>query len=279
VPARNSGLAADFLQLPAVLHLMSTDRAETRAAWPPMPAAPALFLDIDGTLLDIAESPDRVVVPTSLVGDLQRASAALGGALALISGRAIETIDRLFEPLRLPAAGQHGLQLRYAPNAPVVIVKCVDLSALRQQIMPVTGIPGIQIEDKGQSIAIHYRRARTDVLRLQRWVADVVARTDAEMEIIRGRRVIEIKPAGVNKATAVGNFMELPPFSGRRPVFIGDDKTDEDGFKATLARGGLAIQVGPGRSALTTLCVGNPAAVRCWLNALPSLLARDAADD
>jgi trehalose 6-phosphate phosphatase len=258
---------------------MSTDRTEPRAAWPPMPVASALFLDIDGTLLDIAESPDRVVVPPSLGGDLARASAALGGALALISGRAIDSIDRLFEPLRLPAAGQHGLQLRYAADDPVIVAKRVDLGALRQLLMPVTGIAGVEIEDKGQSLAIHYRRARTDGLRLRRWLADVLARVDAEMEIIRGRRVLEIKPTGVSKATAVDSFMERAPFRGRRPVFVGDDKTDEDGFKATTALGGLAIQVGPGRSALTSLRVESPAAVRRWLAALPSVLTMDAADD
>jgi trehalose 6-phosphate phosphatase len=258
---------------------MSTDRAEARAAWPPMPAASALFLDIDGTLLDIAESPERVVVPPSLGGDLQRASAALGGALALVSGRAIDSIDRLFAPLRLPAAGQHGLQLRYAADDPVIVAKCVDLGALRQLLIPVTGIAGIEIEDKGQSLAIHYRRARTDALQLRRWIADVLGRVGVEMEIIRGRRVLEIKPVGVSKATAVESFMDRPPFRGRRPVFVGDDKTDEDGFKATTARGGLAIQVGPGRSALTALRVENPAAVRRWLTALPSALAMDAADD
>jgi trehalose 6-phosphate phosphatase len=245
-----------------------------------MPAAPALFLDIDGTLLDIAESPDRVVVPPSLASDLGRASAALGGALALISGRAIDSIDRLFAPLRLPAAGQHGLQLRYTADDPVLVAKRVDLGALRQLLAPLTGIAGVEIEDKGQSLAIHYRRARTDARQLRRWIAEALARVDAQqLEIVGGRRVLEIKPTGVSKATAVDSFMDRPPFRGKRPVFIGDDKTDEDGFKATAARGGLAIQVGPGRSALTSLRVENPAAVRRWLIALPSALAMDAADD
>jgi trehalose 6-phosphate phosphatase len=244
-----------------------------------MPAASALFLDIDGTLLDIADSPDRVVVPPSLGRDLARASVALGGALALVSGRSITSIDRLFEPLRLPAAGQHGLELRYAADDPVIVARRVDLGALRQRLMPVTGIAGIEIEDKGESLAIHYRRARIDGLRLRRWIADVLACVDTEMEIIRGRRVLEIKLAGVSKATAVDGFMERPPFRGRRPVFVGDDKTDEDGFKATTARGGLAIQVGPGRSALSALRVESPAAVRRWLATLPNALAMDAADD
>src|ERR1700730_12759376 len=160
--------------------VMSSDRAETRGAWPAMPAAPALFLDIDGTLLDIAESPDRVVVPPSLASDLGRASAALGGALALISGRAIDSIDRLFAPLRLPAAGQHGLQLRYTADDPVLVAKRVDLGALRQLLAPLTGIAGVEIEDKGQSLAIHYRRARTDARQLRRWIAEALARVDAQ---------------------------------------------------------------------------------------------------
>jgi trehalose 6-phosphate phosphatase len=258
---------------------MSTDRDDTRAAWPAMSAATALFLDIDGTLLDIAESPDQVVVPSSLRRDLGRASAALGGALALISGRSIDSIDRLFEPLSLPAAGQHGLQLRYAAGDPVIVARHVDLGELRQRIMPVIGIAGVEIEDKGESLAIHYRRADTDGRRLHRWIAGVLARVNTELEIISGRKVIEVKPAGVSKATAVASFMEQPPFHGRRPVFVGDDKTDEDGFEATTARGGLAIQVGPSRSALTALRLEDPAAVRRWLAALPNALAMDAADD
>jgi trehalose 6-phosphate phosphatase len=258
---------------------MSTDRAETHGAWPPLPLASALFLDIDGTLLDIAASPDRVVVPPSLSRDLARASAALGGALALVSGRAIDGIDRLFAPLRLPAAGQHGLQLRFAADGPVITGTRADLGALRERLAPVTGVAGIEIEDKGQSLAVHYRRARTDPLRLRRWVGEVLARLDMEMEVVRGRRVLEIKPIGISKATAVESFMSRPPFRGRRPVFIGDDKTDEHGFAAAIARGGSGIQVGPGRSALTALRVADPAAVRRWLAALPSALAKDAADD
>jgi trehalose 6-phosphate phosphatase len=258
---------------------MSIDETEPCATWPPMPAASALFLDIDGTLLDIAESPDSVVVPPSLGRDLARASAALGGALALVSGRAIDSIDRLFEPLRLPAAGQHGLQLRYAADDPVIVARRVTLGPLRQLLVPLTGIAGIEIEDKGESLAVHYRRARTNVRRLRQWIADALARVDTEMEIIRGRKVLEIKPVGVSKATAVDSFMDRPPFRGRRPVFVGDDKTDEDGFKAATAHGGLAVQVGPGRSALSALRVADPAAVRCWLSALPSRLAMDAADD
>jgi len=257
---------------------MSSDRASLGGVCPPITAASTLYRAVDGTLRDIAASPDRVVVPPSLVRDLEHASAALGGALALVSGRAIASIDRVFAPLRLPAAGQHGAEIRYAQDGPIVAAALPDLAILRRLLAPVTAITGVEIEDKGRSLAVHYRRARTDARELRRWVAEAVARAGAAVEIIRGRRVLELKPRGVSKATAVDGFMAAPPFLGRWPIFVGDDKTDEDGFRAATARGGLAVQVGPNRSALTELRLSTPAAVRRWLAAFPAAL-REVSED
>ncbi len=230
----------------------------------------ALFLDLDGTLLDIAPSPESVQIPKTLRRDLERAGEAVNGALALVSGRSIETIDRLLAPLRLPAAGQHGAEIRYAPEDSVTLCSRVDLSVARRLLTPVTGIPGVLIEDKGASLAVHYRRAHTNGEHLHAWIVGALAPLAAELEVLRGRRVFDIKPRGISKATAVERFMARSPFGGRLPVFVGDDKTDEDGFRAVTALGGIAIQVGPNHSTAATSWIEGPAAVRRWLRALPA---------
>jgi trehalose 6-phosphate phosphatase len=250
----------------------STDPSGAFLAPSQAPGGWALFLDIDGTLLDIAPGPDDVVVPASLAGDLAAARDCLGGAVALISGRAIESVDRLLTPLRLPAAGQHGAQMRYAADDPVVAAAAVDLSALRRRLTPVTAVTGVEIEDKGLSLAIHYRQAHTHQGKLRDWIEENLGTLDDKLEIIRGRCVIEIRPRGISKATAVAAFMTKAPFQGRRPIFIGDDKTDEDGFKAVTAAGGVAIQVGPRTSDLASRWMEDPAAVRRWLADLPQAL-------
>jgi trehalose 6-phosphate phosphatase len=250
---------------------------------PPFPAAIlakawALFLDLDGTLLDIAPSPESVRVPRTLRHDLERASEVFDGALALISGRAIDNIDRILSPLRLPAAGQHGGEIRYSPEGPALPSTSVDLGGVRRLLTPVTGIPGVMIEDKGLSLAVHYRGADTRVEQLHNWILEALANHGDELEIIRGRCVFDIRPRGISKAMAVDRFMAREPFSGRFPVFIGDDKTDEDGFRAVIARGGFALQVGPNRSAISSSWIESPAAVRHWLRTLPGICARAAAD-
>ncbi len=219
------------------------------------------------------------MVPPSLAGDLATARDRLGGAVALISGRAIENIDRLLAPLRMPAAGQHGAQMRYAADDPVIAAAAIDLSPLRRRLTPVTAVAGVEIEDKGLSLAIHYRRAHTHSGKLRDWIVENLGTLDEELEIIRGRCVVEIRPRGISKATAVAAFMTRAPFQGRRPIFIGDDKTDEDGFKAVTAAGGIAIQVGPRTSDLASRWMEDPAAVRRWLADLPRALPTAPAAD
>jgi trehalose 6-phosphate phosphatase len=257
---------------------MSVHHSEYFAPAPGISSDWAIFLDLDGTLLDIAPSPDGVKIPKTLCGDLTRARDVVGGALALVSGRSIETIDRLLSPLRLPIAGQHGAEIRYAPDEPILPLSHVDLDRARRLLVPVTAIPGVMIEDKGLSLAVHHRRARTPVGELHRWIIQTLGEFGDELEIMRGRRVFDIKPRGISKATAVERFMAKAPFMGRVPVFVGDDKTDEDGFKAVTARGGLAFQVGPNRSVLSSSRIENPASVRRWLRALPRTGAMAATD-
>jgi trehalose 6-phosphate phosphatase len=230
----------------------------------------ALFLDLDGTLLDIAPTPEGVRIPESLCRDLENARRAVDGALALVSGRSIATIDRLLAPLRLPAAGQHGAEIRCAPEEPILLCSTIDLGQARRLLTPLTAIAGIVIEDKGASLAVHHRQASTPSEDLYRWIADALAPLGGGLEILRGRRVFDVKPRGISKATAVEQFMARAPFGGRLPVFVGDDKTDEDGFRAVTALGGIAIQVGPNRSAAATSWIESPAAVRRWLRVLPA---------
>ena len=227
----------------------------------------ALFLDVDGTLLDIAERPDKVRVPSALIDDLGRVSSALAGALALVSGRSIAWIDEAFHPLRLPVAGQQGSEIRIAPDAPVIVASAVDLEGIRSRLRPLDGNDGVEIEDKGLAIAVHYRRA-TDRESAKRTIERALAALDDDIEAVPGRLVYEVKARGVSKGAAVARFLETPAFSGRRPVYFGDDRTDEYAFREVLARSGMAVRVGPSPAPPGCLWIEGPAETRRWLAGL-----------
>ena len=228
----------------------------------------ALFLDIDGTLLDIAERPDLVQVPPGLIGDLERVSASLGGALALVSGRAITWIDDAFRPLRLPVGGQQGSEIRLVKDGPVLTGAAANLEGVRARLRPLDGVEGIEVEDKGLAIAVHYRHARDRAASAKARIASVLAMLDADIEAIPGRLVYEVKPRGVNKGTAIARIADSPAFSRRVPVFFGDDRTDEYGFHEVLARGGIAVQVGPSQAPPGCLWIESPGETRRWLAGL-----------
>ena len=227
----------------------------------------ALFLDVDGTLLDIAERPDLVQVPPAIVRDLERVSRSLGGALALVSGRAITWIDDAFHPLRLPAAGQQGAEIRLAGDAPVTIDQTIDLEVVRARVRPLQKVEGIEIEDKGLSVAVHYRRAR-DHASARALIANALANLGDDLEALPGRLVYEVKARGSNKGTAVARFAQTASFSGRMPVYFGDDHTDEYAFREVLALGGIAVQVGPLPAPAGCLWLESPREVRRWLAGL-----------
>ncbi|MBL8669766.1 MAG: trehalose-phosphatase [Alphaproteobacteria bacterium] len=235
----------------------------------------ALFLDVDGTLLDIAPRPDAAEVPDGLRESLAAAAAALGGALALVSGRAVADIDRLFAPLRLPASGQHGAELRAAAvSAPAAGVMLLPESALDAVGSAVAGMPGVHVEIKTYAAAVHYRAAPEAGEALRRSLVPVAAATG--LALLPGRLVWELRPFGVSKGTAVGAFMAQAPFRGRRPVFIGDDIADEDGFAAARAQGGLGLRVAgyageDWPQPATPPSFTGPAAVRAWLADLARL--------
>ncbi len=231
-------------------------------------ASHALFLDVDGTLIDIAPHPDAVEVPVGLVDVLGRLSDALDGALALVSGRPLARLDAFFAPLQLPGAGIHGGELRLEAGGPVLSQAAPMPEPLRQGLRELAGhFPGVFVEDKGTAVAIHYRAIPQAGAALGQAIAEQVAAAGPGFTVLPGHMVFEVKPAGHDKGTAVTRFLQLPTFAGRRPVFVGDDVTDEAGFQAARAYGGAAVSVGRALDGVDAV-VKDAGAVRAWLAAL-----------
>lgn len=228
----------------------------------------ALFLDVDGTLLGIESHPDAVVADEDLRVLLDDLYARLNGAIALVSGRTIAALDRIFAPLRLPAAGAHGVELRVAngdlregaPHSlpPEILDSLRDFAASHE---------GLLLEPKPAGASLHYRQAPELENACRRFVQDLVDHLRADYRIIDGKMVLELAPIAANKGEAIRALMHEAPFAGRRPVFVGDDTTDEDGFRAVNDLGGVSVRVGHvDRSAATHRLV-DIAAVRDWLAA------------
>jgi trehalose 6-phosphate phosphatase len=227
----------------------------------------AVMLDVDGTLLDIAPRPQEVFVPKNLRETLQRLRRQLDGAVAFVSGRPLHDIDRIFAPLILPAVGGHGAEIRMSEDRDVKRHTRVNFDpVLKARFYEIAKIgPGIIVEDKDYSIALHYRLAP----HLGGKVMDAVAEIydDAEpntFEILPGKSVVEIKPRGFNKGVGLKYLMRHAPFAGRRPVFIGDDTTDHAAFAVLPDFKGIGYSVGgivPGAS----FNFDGPKDVRLWL--------------
>jgi trehalose 6-phosphate phosphatase len=227
----------------------------------------AFFLDIDGTLLDIAPMPDSVRVPPGLIEDLDRLRQRCGGALALVSGRALEDIDRLFAPLKLPAAGAHGTQVRPDPDAPIGHLTRPIPAELRAKFTALADRSGMFIEDKGSTLALHYRLLEGGGVSVARVAEVEQAAAGAGFVLLHGKKVLELKPAGTDKGTALRAFMTKPPFEGRTPLFAGDDVTDGYAFAVLGGLGGIGISVGqvfPGAA----YRVDRPSQLRDWLRDL-----------
>lgn len=225
----------------------------------------ALFLDFDGTLVDIASQPDLVVVPDGLADLLANVSRELDGALAIVSGRGLQDLDHYLAPLSFPAAAEHGAVQRNAggdiTHAAVPYLHDIERVALAL----VSEQAGLRIEIKSAAISLHYRHApQLEELCLIA-LAEAVKRTPG-VELIHGKCVFEVKPAGVSKGSAIQAFMAQSGFIGRQPIFAGDDTTDESGFPVVQAMGGHGIKVGPGGTLADFRCA-NPAALREWLQA------------
>lgn len=208
-------------------------------------ATHAFFFDVDGTLLDIADHPDAVVLPGELASDLDRLRMRAGGAVALVSGRTVERLDSIFHPLRLVAAGAHGSEMRVRPDAEVERMSPTISAHIRAEALGLARELGdLLVEDKGASLAIHYR-TRPEVRQdLGERLAALATAAPEPLTVLPGHMVFELKHAGRDKGIAIDGLMQTRPFAGRRPVFIGDDVTDESGFSAVRRHGGLPISVG-----------------------------------
>jgi trehalose 6-phosphate phosphatase len=235
----------------------------------PLPeSAWCLFLDVDGTLLELADSPGGVAVDAGLEPLLTRLRAAAQGAVALVSGRTIENIDGLLGSAGLPVAGLHGCERRDAQGrmhvAPIAHEQLAPLRAGLERL--VARHPGLLLEDKGAGVALHFLKARELEHELRAEVALLAAPLVPKFAILDGHAVIEVKPAAHTKDSAVSAFMQETPFAGRTPIFIGDDQTDYGGFAAVRRFEGMAIAVGSRVQAEWWL--PGPRAVRRWLEQL-----------
>ena len=233
-------------------------------------AAWALFLDFDGTLIDFAATPDEVVVPPGLPTVLVACADALDGAVAIVSGRPIAGLDAMLHPLRLPAAGLHGLELRLADGTVEQAAHgAAGLAGLRAWFMSLVQEDArLVVEDKGSSMALHFRRAPEREQELRAFVAAAATRHNGH-QVMHGKMVVEVRPAHADKGTAIACILKTPPFAGRTPVFAGDDTTDEDGFAVVNGHGGISVKVGEGASA-ATFRVPDVAALRNWLATIAS---------
>lgn len=255
--------------MPAALPLPDPD-----ARW-------AFFLDVDGTLADIAPAPTDVAIADHARDTLSRLAAGCDGAVALVSGRPITDLDRLFAPLTLPAAGLHGLERRDSQGK--VTRAEVDTRFLEVARARLNGFvgdhPGTIVEDKGLTLALHFRQAPAAEAECAGLMAELLDGSAGTMVLQHGKMVIELRPAGNDKGAAVAAFMTEPPFAGRLPVFVGDDVTDEAGFGTINAMDGISIRVGDGTPTCARHDGASVAAIHDWLAAAADILVAGSPDD
>jgi trehalose 6-phosphate phosphatase len=227
----------------------------------------ALFLDFDGTLAEIAPRPDAVQVEPGLVQTLERLRTRLDGALAIVTGRPVSVIDAFLDPARLDAAGLHGVERRIAGM--IAGGRAEDHPDLRRQVERLqaesAALANVLIEDKGASVAVHWRLASPDDAgQAEALVREVAGALGGAYRLQLGKAVGEIVPAQATKAHAIRAFMEQAPYAGRRPVFFGDDRTDEIAFASVKEDGGIAVRVGDGET-VAGHRLPDPSAVRALL--------------
>jgi trehalose 6-phosphate phosphatase len=237
---------------------------------PPLDAACALFLDIDGTLLELAATPSAVIIDTDVATLLPALHRTLGGACALITGRTLTNFDRLFPGLGLPVAGQHGCERRSAAGAVVMHApEAATVARLRALLAAFAARhDGLQLEDKGQTLALHYRQAPQLAAHVHRTLRSTLADEGVPgLSLQPGKCLLEVRPGNRDQGTAIADVLAEPPFAGRCPVFVGDDRGDEHGFALVQDLGGFGVKVGPGRTAARHR-LGGVAEVRRWLGDL-----------
>ena len=226
------------------------------------------FLDLDGTLIDIAERPKAVNIDAALRDLLRQLIELTGGAVALVSGRSIADIDRLFLPMRMPVAGQHGLERRdILGNIHVLKCETEPLHYAAQGLEKlVAQYPKLELEKKGMTLAMHFRRAPDLAATVAAIMHRILGTLGSGFELLNGKMLLEVKPKGKDKGIAIAEFMQEEPFKSRVPVYIGDDTTDESGFAVVNEMGGHTVKVGDGVTGAQWR-LGDATAVRAWLMA------------
>jgi trehalose 6-phosphate phosphatase len=225
-----------------------------------------LFLDVDGCLLEFADDPAAVVVRPTLRQLLHRLHDTLEGALALVSGRRVGDLDRLFGAPHWTIAGLHGYELRRDDGSHrEIAIDPAHASRMRSAVAALAArLAGVELEDKQAAIALHCRRAPRQLAALQRAAHALIAELPG-YELQLGNQVVEFKPAGMDKGIAVTELLALPPFAGRMPVYLGDDLTDEHAFATSNRADGISIRVGDRTPTLAQFTLPDPAAVQAWL--------------
>lgn len=231
----------------------------------------ALFIDIDGTLIDLAPTPSAIIIPKELPHQLAVVQRRAGGAMALVTGRAISAVDEMFHPNRLPVAGMHGAEMR--DGAGTVTYKSVepaDLDPARLELdLLAKRWPGVILEDKGRALAIHYRQAPEAEPAIHNALGGILRGLGDSWKCQEGKMVVEIHPAAANKGDAVSTFMQSPPYLGRKPFVIGDDLTDETMFRIANDAGGRSVGVGnPPFDSIAQYRIGSADEVRDWIGRL-----------
>ena len=234
---------------------------------PPPPAlieGAALFLDFDGTLVELAETPDAIAVPAGLGPLLERLRRRLEGRLAIVSGRSLADLERHLPLHGIAFSGSHGLELQLANGTRLPLSVPIGLDDVRARVESfAAATPGLLVEEKPAGIALHYRLAPEEGSRADAFIGALAK--ERGLEVQRGAMVVELRPTGATKGDAIKAFMTEPEFAGTRPLFMGDDLTDEHGFAAVASLGGAGILVGPPRDTAARYRLGSVAAAAGWL--------------
>jgi len=224
----------------------------------------ALFLDFDGTLIELAETPASILVPPDLAPLLERLHDRLAGRLAIVSGRAVDDLESHLPAMSIAISGSHGVEMRLADGRRLPVVVPHDLAAVRAAVRAfAAGEAGLLVEDKPAGIALHFRQAPDAATAVEGFMQELAARH--ELAIQRGSMVVELRPHGADKGDAVRAFMCDAPFRDARPLFVGDDLTDEHAFAAVSRLGGAGVLVGPERATAAQYRLPSVAAVTDWL--------------
>lgn len=224
----------------------------------------ALFLDFDGTLVELAETPDAISVPPRLGSLLARLRDRLDGRLAIVSGRALADLERYVPASNIAFSGSHGLEMQLADGTCLPLQIPPQMDAVRERVNRfVGGRNGLSVEEKPAGIAIHYRQAPGEARRVGDFM-EMLAR-EAKLIVQRGKMVVELRPPGADKGDAVRALMKECPFAGARPIFVGDDLTDEHAFAAAAGLGGFGVLVGDPRDTRAAHRLPSVPAVASWL--------------